>query len=358
MHASRAVLLTSSATHIPPREVGRNTAPTGASRARLPHTVSSRTDSAPGERRDRRAGLLAFALGTLAILTGAGYLGSLTWALELASHFRLQYAIVAALLIPVAAWWKGRWWALAALGIAAVDAGAVVPLYISSGHRPAGPPLSVLAFNVSSSNLDTEEIVAFVVETDADVTVLMEVSEVLHDRLTKLEGPQELVLSEPRVDNFGIALVARVPVEAEIVSSQGLPFVEVRLVHGGKRWSILGAHPVPPVGPLLAAQRNASFDDIAAWARRQEGPHAVVGDLNCTPFSPRFWMLLDASGLQSTQPGYGYQATWPQNEPLLWLAQIPVDHALVGGGAFATQRRLGPSLGSDHRGLIVDLAVE
>jgi endonuclease/exonuclease/phosphatase (EEP) superfamily protein YafD len=294
--------------------------------------------------------LLAFALGSFGVLTALGYLGGLSWALELASHFRLQYAIAAALLAPIAAWQAGRRWALASLAIAVPNALSVAPLYLPRNVATvSGEPLVVASFNVATHNENIEAIVAFVAETDAHVTVLLEVSESLHDALAGLPAPHRLVLGAPRGDNFGIAVVARVPVEARVVESQDLPFVEVILQHGGARWTLLGVHPVPPVGPVYAARRNASFADIAAWARAQTGPHAVVGDLNATPFSPRFQRLLTAGGLESTQPGHGYQATWPRHEPFLWPLQIPIDHVLVGGGAFATSRHVGDARGSDHR---------
>ena len=79
----------------------------------------------------------------------------------------------------------------------------------------------------------------------------------------------------------------------------------------------------------------------------------VVGDLNCTPWSPHFRRLLRDAGLRDVARGRGLEPTWyPTSLPL----GIPIDHVLVSDEIGVANRELGSDLGSDHRPVRVEIS--
>jgi endonuclease/exonuclease/phosphatase (EEP) superfamily protein YafD len=77
-----------------------------------------------------------------------------------------------------------------------------------------------------------------------------------------------------------------------------------------------------------------------------------VGDLNTTPWGHAFRALVLDSGLRDSSRGFGFQWSWPAS---FWPLGIPIDHALVSDGVNVLDRRMGPSIGSDHLPLVVDI---
>jgi endonuclease/exonuclease/phosphatase (EEP) superfamily protein YafD len=78
-----------------------------------------------------------------------------------------------------------------------------------------------------------------------------------------------------------------------------------------------------------------------------------MGDLNATPFSPRFKNLLIDCGLRDSSLGFGITRTWHSEIPLLGL---PIDHILVSRDLAVISREVGPKVGSDHRPVMVRVA--
>ncbi len=80
----------------------------------------------------------------------------------------------------------------------------------------------------------------------------------------------------------------------------------------------------------------------------------AFGDFNTTYYSPELADLLHRSGATSSQLGFGIQATWPhQFRP----AGIAIDQSVYTGPITAVRRQRGPSLGSQHRALVVTYAL-
>ena len=77
----------------------------------------------------------------------------------------------------------------------------------------------------------------------------------------------------------------------------------------------------------------------------------VVGDLNTVSWDRAMWRLCSSSGLRvGTVP---HEPTFPS---VLGLALIPIDHVLVSPGAAVVRSSTFVIPGSDHRGLIADIA--
>lgn len=307
------------------------------------------------------------ALGTVTALCGeAG------WLFELATHFRLQYALA---LILAAALWPllPRPQAAVARGIgrrygfpvgclvaAAIDLAVLWP-YI--GVRvPAEPEparasgkVRIVALNVHTGNARHDLVESFLRASEADVILLTEVDERWLTQLAGLTNRWPHRLVEPRDDNFGIALFSRWPLAHERVMTLGLaelPSLEAQVCLPDRRLWLLGTHPVPPANATHAAWRDDQLAAVGQRAGELSGPRVLLGDLNATPWSPAFRRLEARSGLGDSLRGRGYQASWPVGVPLFG---IPLDHALVSPDIRVLSRRLGPSVGSDHRPLVLEL---
>ena len=91
----------------------------------------------------------------LAALTAGGFAGALWWALDLFSHFRLQYVAAAALMAALLAWVRDRRFALVAAAVAAIN---LVPVARLFNEPAAAAPvatessLRVLSLNVLDFN--------------------------------------------------------------------------------------------------------------------------------------------------------------------------------------------------------------
>jgi len=296
----------------------------------------------------------------LVCLTGtslAGFLGRSWWWFDLASHFRVQYA-VASLLIGVAAIVWRRWLAaLTAAVLLIVNLWLVLPFY---ARKPGGPDggesLRVLCMNVNAANERHEQVWDVVKASRADIVFVLEYTARWEAALRAMEVDYPYMRTAPQADSFGIAVYSRVPltrVEVSDLVVAGIPSIAVGSRLGGQHVTLFCVHVLPPVSRASAASRDAQLREIARRAGSAEQPHAVVGDLNCTSWSPVFRDLLRDGGLVDSRIGFGAQPTWPR----CWLLRIPIDHCLVSREVVVRHRSVVAVPGSDHLGVIVDLGV-
>lgn len=155
-------------------------------------------------------------------------------------------------------------------------------------------------------------------------------------------------LSFPRDDNFGIALLSRVPLSegtVEFVGPARLPSIFATLEGDAGPWRIVVTHPLPPFNAFAFDRRN---EQLAALSNRLAGvdTHVVLlGDLNATLWSPYLTEFLENSGLESASSGLRALYTWPAGMPLLALG---LDHCLYSPSAQSVDFRVLNSVGSDH----------
>lgn len=291
------------------------------------------------------------------VSTGMGFMASTGWFFELASHFRVQLALVLGLLAAGMALQK-RHGAVAVLLMGAVINGGLVLAVARPQPSPVvshGVPLRVVSINVHTANRQHDRVVAYLRETEADLIVALEVDnrwaralEALNDRY-----PHRVV--EARDDNFGIVLLSKKPfVRSQVVDLAGseVPSIDVTLDVDGVQVPVLGTHPVPPATPVYAAERNRQLASIATWAASHSGKAVVLGDLNTTPWSPYFSRLLTDGRLVRAHPRWGVEPTWMADRP--WVSLL-LDHVLVSPEIGVTSVEVGPDVGSDHRPVRADL---
>jgi endonuclease/exonuclease/phosphatase (EEP) superfamily protein YafD len=303
--------------------------------------------------------LVALPALAIAALTVMGFFGAWWWPLDLLAAFRPQYMVTATVLGLVLV--LVRWRRIGAIALAAAVANAVVvvPLYFAPavpGVR-TGDRLLVMSFNVKADVSLFEQLVALIERNDPDLVFLHEATPGWEERMagagleydvvsTRNPGVRfgTLVLAPTgsRVEGFGFAEAEPRAVEVEVQTASG-PV------------TFLGIHPLSPTEERRADLRDAQLAYVGEWASAVEGRVVVVGDFNATPWSSAFRRLVRTSGLENSQRGFGVQASFPANlNPVL---RVPIDHLLYSEGLAVVDRRLGPSLGSDHYPLLVSLAL-
>jgi endonuclease/exonuclease/phosphatase (EEP) superfamily protein YafD len=297
---------------------------------------------------------LGLCAATLAALAAEAW-----WGFELFTHFRLHYV---ALLLPLAA-------ALAMLGrrrFAAVLALAAVanvwPLlpYLPgapSAHAVAGKAtLELMAVNVEWKNGSSERLLEMIRAESPDAVLVVEYTHDWAERLAPIFGeyPHRVLL--PAEHAFGLALLSRLPLrDVRPFKLESTDAIDALIVAPGGDLRLIGVHLRPPTAAAWAAERARQLDALAVLVKEAEGPLAIAGDFNLTPYSPYFMDWLRRTGLRDARAGSGFGFSWPTFLPVLG---IPIDHCIVspelGVAAF---RRL-PAFGSDHYPIVVELIME
>jgi endonuclease/exonuclease/phosphatase (EEP) superfamily protein YafD len=295
--------------------------------------------------------LVALAAIPIALVSAAAFAGRIDWRLDLVANARVQLWWVSGAVLLLALPTRSRV-AIGSAGLAvALNLGPIVPL-----HLPVRPPdqpatVQVLTFNLLSNNRRHSDVAAYIRSTGADVVFLHEGTEVWERALegAGLDGYEIVTGRDPDLIFGTIALVP----PGSTVRSFGFRLADMRAIEvvvDGV--SILGVHPLAPVGPWEASTRDAQLATYAAWAAAVDGPKVVVGDFNATPWTVPFRHLLREGGLVNSQRGHGTSPTWEVDR---WW-RLPIDHLVHSSDLRVVGRVVGPDLGSDHRPLLVGLA--
>lgn len=308
--------------------------------------------------------LVRAASATLVLLTAASLLGSSFWLSELLTHFRFQFLACSVLLLIFAAVLSCPRSTLVALLVAVVNGWPLLP-YLLPGAIDAHPveaSMRILFANVQKGNDNYQAFREQVNVEKPDIIGLAEVDGEWVEALTDLPGGYSYRVLYPRADAHGFALFSRWP-----VSVRGTPFHEdarhpgvvvVDLDLPQARTTLYLAHPNSPVTPADARVRNSQLRTISDMIRADPNRHQIlIGDLNTTPWSPRYKLLEREAALRNAAIGRGYVPTWPAWAPGSSLTKIPIDQCLLSEGLAVQRLRAGGRIGSDHLPLIVDVAL-
>ncbi|MEL6347607.1 MAG: endonuclease/exonuclease/phosphatase family protein [Myxococcota bacterium] len=298
--------------------------------------------------RRRRQGDLFLSINAALIPAVALLLGGSIWAIDVLCSFSLHAAIVALILglerlrlgrfVPA-----GFWMISVALWSASIPRLNRAPL-------SDGPPTLKLAVqNLLTSNRNFDQAIDAIRTEDPDVFCALEVDEGWLRALQAGLPDLTMVIARPRTDNFGIAIFTRDPnVQAQVV--EGLEDHPPALMATVDGIRVFAVHTVPPISRARWEQRNRLLDAIRTRALNGDSPAIVAGDLNFSPSSPSWPALTE--GLRRVQPGRIPWGTWPSR---YGDAGIAIDHVLLTEGLDATAMTMLPPVGSDHRGLVVEV---
>ena len=282
------------------------------------------------------------------------------FAVQLFTHFRLQYLVVSVLLLVVLAGIRQPAYATAMLLTVVLNAAFVLPWYTGyTGARadPGNTSLTVVQANVLSTNEKYEKVRAMLESEKPDLVVFQEVSPHWLAALAALQAEFPYSYAEARDGSFGIALFSKVPLESVThVDSppQAHPTIISKLRLGEQLLNVVATHPTIPVSRELFSARNVQLESLHAILRTLDGPTMLVGDLNTTMWDVNYRAVEQRSGLRNARRGFGVIATWPTFMP---FAMIPIDHVLVSDDIDVLDVHTGPRIGSDHLPLVVTLSL-
>lgn len=305
--------------------------------------------------------VLTLVLAAASALTLAG---RWHWLADLSSHFVPHYAAAGVLLLIGLLWSRRYRWAVLALLLAAGNGYRLSP-YLWPDRVVAideAPRIEILQFNVSFENSAPGRVIDYIrsLETPPDAVILLETPSIWGAYLKTLKDIYPTIALMPRSDNFGMAVLSRLPESDVDFRESGTPPVPLMVLTAGvadKHLQIYATHPPPPLGSLLSAARNAQLSALASEIAAQMPQHVVVaGDLNATVWSAALAPLIHRAGLRDSQRGRGYLPTWAPPPLWRWLG-IPIDHTLVSDNVTVVDRFAGPRLGSDHWPVLTTLSL-
>ncbi len=294
------------------------------------------------------------------LLVILGLFADIYWLFDAFTHFKIQYAVCLFIAAVVLCILKNFKWAAVSAFTGFILAIWTSPYWYAYAATHAEGEHSLLVYNIRTGNEQYENVINFLRKSDADFALIMEINADWENRLEDLEDVYPYKVSRSREDNFGILLLSQYPLVASEVRAFGgiqIPSIVAEIaLPAGETLHLVGTHSVPPYGSEQTAMRDKHLKDIAAYCRKLNKRHMMVaGDLNLTPFSPKFDRVLMESRLLDSGRGIGWQPTWFSKMP--WFA-IPIDHILVSGGVEVTHRSLGSTMGSDHNPIVIRFNTE
>lgn len=300
------------------------------------------------------------ALAALAACTAAASAGRWWWVCELASHFRAQYAVLLLFCAAGLVMARQSEWAAAAGLLGAVNLIAVLPAYgrlVIPGRQTQRHPLRALLINVNFRNNDYARTLETIRRLDPDFVCIIEVNRAWKEQLLTLRDRYPAMLGTSFPNPWGMWLMSRRPfTRSEVVrhNKRGIAHITADLTVEGKPLTVILAHPYAPLTRRYAALRNLQLVSLRNLINSQQRPLLVIGDFNCSPWSPYFSQLLKMARLRDSRQGFGLQPTWPTWNAFL---RIPIDHCLVSPGIAIQNRSIGPDIGSDHLPIVVDFSI-
>ena len=281
------------------------------------------------------------------------------WYCEIACHFQVQYILGLAMVASVFAVTRRRWTAGVVI-LAALLAFVVrwMPIYWPEVPRAQGPrSLRLLSANLRFNNDSHELFLELIDRERPDVILVFELSpEWLPDlQLLSRDYPHSKVLPSP--GHSGCGVYSRLPLEyaaIDGVDPDPCLVVVARVLVKDAVVSIFGVHPLAPYTYNEMLQRNSQLANFAERFGQNRRSTIIAGDFNTSGWSPCFGQVMRATGTRDTRCGFGVSATFPAR---YWPVMIPIDHCLVSQDIGVVDRRVGPSIGSDHLPIIVDLQI-
>lgn len=227
----------------------------------------------------------------------------------------------------------------------------------------APPELSVLFFNVQTENLGdapprpgeaerARRILAAVQGENPDVLVFTEAG-MLDDVMPELRQTWPHQLTCEAVCE--VTILSRWPLERTAIRSMGRLWqnrytqAAVQLPDG-REVTVVAAHLSKP---WFSGTIENEAEDMIRWLRRIQGPLVLVGDFNAPPWTYFSRGIMVETGIMAPRVPV---PTWPTSAGNLG---VPIDNIFVRGGArLISFGPFGDRLGSNHRGLKAQIALE
>lgn len=288
---------------------------------------------------------------------GASFFGSHLWLFDVFANFRIQYLVVAPLVIATLFLVKRPQPATTLSILCLINLWFTIPYLITepSADKNSKAELSVALINVNTQLGSPERVAAYINEADPDLVVLLEIN---HKWISELSGIIERYphfKTKPQHDNFGIGLFSKYPLsrsEVKFIGDAGLPSISATVEFETVEIDVIATHPLPPKDKAYAILRDDQLEALASYVLKKQNPIILLGDLNATCFSHHFQKFIKQSQLIDSSKAFGIQPTWPSFLPMMG---IQIDHILHSESITVVERDTGSKVGSDHLPLFAAL---
>ena len=306
--------------------------------------------------------LLVVIVGGIALF---GFAARHSWAADLCCQFRVQLLMLLAPATTV--YWIWRQGAIATW-LLLCTAANLIPLwpYLFPTEAPSvsseATVTRILMLNLLEGNQHHDDVVDYVKTHDPDLFIAIEADHAWTEGLKPLQStfPHRHIIDDRGASS--IAAYSRIPFDSMDVhysTKRKLPSLDMNISVDGQPVRIFATHPYIPLTQEKARLRNEQLKEIESSIGKN-GSRILLGDFNCTPWSPYIVDLARNPKLTPAGYGTGLRPTWYRRAraygPLrqTWIFALKLDHVLLSDDLAVVDYWIGPCLGSDHRPVVVD----
>ncbi len=251
----------------------------------------------------------------------------------------------------------------------AISMAAISCVYFANAYSALAPAqealgkevgkIKILQFNVLYENEELSKAIPWIIAQGADVVVLQEVNNARALELGELKKHyawSQIKTNESR-DAFGMAIFSNKPVtkfDYIDIGDGWNHYTMTELLVAEQKIHLYELHTPPPVYPYFSQQRDKSLELMADILAKDQTPYRLlVGDLNCTIYSPYLQDILKEADMHHAQQGYNVEGTWPDFVPS--FLRIGIDQLLASKQVKIEKRTVAGYHGSDHMPVITTL---
>jgi len=301
--------------------------------------------------------LLDLLLFSAVIVTLFSFLGAFHFFFEWMSHARPLICLACIVLTLLLWFFSTRKKACIGLFLSLLNAVQIISLYVPERMEATGggTQFKFLQMNIwGGKNKEIKSVIALIEKENADVVGISELTNETWSKLgPKLKSyPYQVV--QPSYG--GIGLFSKFPIKdgkLEHFGAMRRPRVVAHLKIQDRYINVVFAHPIIPMRRI--GFRDAEFLQLAKDINATDEPAILAGDLNCTPWSYKFYELMKNTNLKDSEKGFGYQPSW---STFHWMPLFCIDHLLSSREITAVKRYSGPYVGSDHLPVITVLNLQ
>ncbi len=294
---------------------------------------------------------IVFILG-ISILS---YLGKFHLLFDLLSSFKHYYFLCSIVFLIVAMILKNKkiiFLCAFSIILNGIDVLKCIPNYTIKKEQS---DLKIFHANVLTSNRNKSKIFEIIKKENPDIIGLQEVDSRWKNAIEKkLSSIYKYQLIIPRSDNFGIALLSKIPfqqIKEYHFENKKLPAIIADIQVENKIIHLVYTHTLPPVSSSFFENRNQHIERIGEYVNSKNNC-ILFGDFNVTPWSTFFKKMEKESQLiHSTNRVF---KTWPSTMAFIG---IPIDHFLHSKELELNQVKVLKKFGSDHYPVIVEYSL-
>ncbi len=297
----------------------------------------------------------------LAVL--GGFFGSLHPVIDLISHYQVHMLFGGLALFGLLALRKDWKPCAVVTMLCAVTALRLAPFWIADEPHVEGFPLKVMSVNVHTRNTHSRPFLDEVKRLAPDVIAVIELSERWERAIEPLKAdyPFSTISRLPGDRRYGVAILSKYEIDPMPMPPDRLKLhfrcaaALISTPAGPVR--VVAVHPIPPTSIAASRHRDLQLVCVNEFVRLDSSyePMIVLGDLNATPWSHGYRLLIKGTTLRNTRRGSGIMGSWHTTIPS--VLRIPIDHILVNDPIGVSAIELGADIGSDHLPEIADLVI-